>query len=140
MTLENTIEFEPLELQSEDGSVMVELAFVGEGFDGEYDPGDPEDSPLLRYTLYRRFSSSLDSSLFANLCDADDYEDGDWAAVRDGSYCTHLEATSPRSLLESAAKFILSHAESGARGLSREKRLYEKLSWITLIDGQPACS
>jgi len=34
--------------------VRVELEWIGEGYEGDYDPEDPEDVPLLRFTVYRR--------------------------------------------------------------------------------------
>lgn len=56
------------------GDVMVALEWIGEGFSGDYDPADPEDQPLLRFTVFRR-------------------EDGVWQPVDNGSYCTLLPAT-----------------------------------------------
>lgn len=54
--------------------VMVVLEWIGEGFSGDYSPADPDDEPLLRYTVFRR-------------------ENGVWEPVDDGSYCTLLPAT-----------------------------------------------
>lgn len=129
---------EEIEVISDDGLVMVELDWIGEGASGDYDPENIEDDPLLRFTLYRKFEMDKhagdkpDFDRFCNMCDVDAYEDGDWAAVNDGSYCTNLSAFEDREHLENAAKEILAQVESDVRDLTRQKRLFEELSWIRL--------
>lgn len=34
--------------------VRVELECIGEGFDGEFDPSDPDDRPLYRFSVFMR--------------------------------------------------------------------------------------
>ena len=59
------------------GRLAVELAHVGDGWEGEYDAGNPDDEPLLRFSV-------LGQTL-----------EGDWIALDRASYCTGLSATAP---------------------------------------------
>ena len=68
---------------------------IGEGYDGEYNPDDPEDSPLLRCDIFRN-----------------DYLD---ESIRNGSFCTHIKDETDVSVLLDT---MLSHAEE----LYREHR------------------
>ena len=130
--------FETLEVVSADGEVLVELEYIGEGWDGDYDPEDPEDQPLLRYTLYRKYHQHLDETKLSQICEADDYEEDDWMAVIDGSYCTMLPADANRDALRDAARMILYYVHDALLHLSpREKRLFERLSWTGLGDAPP---
>jgi hypothetical protein len=128
------VDFETIEVVSADGLVMVELDFIGEGSSGEFDPEDSSDEPLLRFTLFRRWSADLDQDKFAILCDTDAYGDGEWAAVRDGSYCTQINAFGSKPKHEAAAMYILRQVEDEVRCLRRNKRHWEGLSWIGLDD------
>lgn len=126
------VSFETIEAVSIDGLVMVELEYIGEGHSGDYTPEDEGDEPLLRFTLFRRWDSKLDQDKFAQVCEGDDYEEGDWAQVRDGSYCTRISANYPRHLQIEAAQYLLRQVEDDLRDLVRKKRHYEELSWMQL--------
>jgi hypothetical protein len=78
----------PIEIKSEDGLVLVELEYIGEGDCGDYDETDPDDVPLVRFSLYRMYVDGIDNDKFADVCDTCDYDHCEWGAVRDGSYCT----------------------------------------------------
>lgn len=132
-------EFVGFEVISADDLVMVELSYENEGKDGDYDPHSGKDLPLLRYTLYRRYVSQDVPDKVAQLYLGDVCEEGDWLAVRDGSYCTNLYVWEERHWLYRAAKFILAHVESGLREYRHEKRLYETLSWVECRDGRIRC-
>ena len=121
----------PIELTSDDGLIMVELDWDGEGDCGDYDESDPTDTPLLRYTLFRKYQNGVDDEKFGDLCDTCDYDHDEWGAVRDGSYCTGIDARLTQDKIEEKAKEILSHVYSGLRNLNRQKRLYERLSHIS---------
>lgn len=91
----------------------------GEGINGEYDPDDTEDEPLLRFDVI--------------------YKNG---GVEDGSYCTRLRTTDPRDILTRAANEILGEAEntlyigeSGHLAHNGFKRRMEELSWLTIDNG-----
>jgi hypothetical protein len=34
--------------------VKIELEWIGEGLDGDYNPGNPNDVPLLRFSVYKK--------------------------------------------------------------------------------------
>jgi hypothetical protein len=55
------------------GNVKIEWVNLGEGFDGDYDPENPDDRNLLRFEVYRN-------------------EGIEWVAIEDGSYCTLVDA------------------------------------------------
>ena len=57
------------------GDTKVEFDYIGEGMSGDYDPDDPNDSPLLRF-----YVSKID------------YSTKEWEVVDGGSYCTYVDA------------------------------------------------
>lgn len=135
------LNFERIEVYSEDGLVRVDLDWEGEGIDGDYDGTDPDDVPLLRYGISRKFTNECKNENFSYLTGEDFHgrEIGEWLYVEDSSYCTQLPIDAPREQLIEAAQFILSYVEDGVRDLHREKRMYETLSWLCLQDGKPHC-
>lgn len=135
------LNFETIYVYSEDGLVRVDLDWIGEGIDGDYDENDPQDVPLLRYVISRKFTKDCRDDRFYYLT-GEQYEGrqiGEWCYVEDGSYCTQLRIDAPREQLIDAAQFILSYVENGVRDLNHQKRMYESLSWICLQDGKPHC-
>ena len=117
------------EAVSTDGLVKVVLEDIGEGFCGDYDPNDPLDKRLLRYSLYRKILATDLYNDVNHLCDG--YTDpGDWAEVQDGSYCPAIHADAPKDLIEEAGRFILHEIEEGLRNYKRSKRHWEELSWL----------
>lgn len=65
--------------------LAVELAHIGEGWEGEYDVDNPDDEPLLRFSV-------LGQTL-----------EGDWISLDRASYCTGLSATAPWEVRLAAA-------------------------------------
>lgn len=128
-----------LEIMSEDGLVMVELDNIGEGIEGDYDPNDPNDVPLMRFTLYR-YCDDPNHDGIKNNFEGTGYEKNEWMAVRDGSYCTQLRADASNELLREAGQFILDYVEEGIRSYHMDKPLYESLSWITIKEGDVICN
>jgi hypothetical protein len=94
------------------GNLKVEWEWIGEGNDGDYDPADKEDEPLLRFSCSRRELVQLTG-------------EDDWEQLDDGSYCTQLPVTTPVSHLVRAALSILEAAEQPS-----PKRRFEELSWL----------
>jgi len=135
------LNFERIEVVSEDGLVRVDLDWEGEGINGDYDGTDPDDVPLLRYGVSRKFTDDCKDDRFYYLTGEDFYgrKIGEWVGVEDSSYCTQLPIDAPRERLIDAAQFILDHVEDGVRDLNRQKRVYELLSWVCLQDGKPHC-
>lgn len=66
---DNIESFIPITATNDDGTVKVEWDYIGEGWYGDFDPTDPTDEPLLRFTVLTR-------------------ENGDWEYAEDASYCT----------------------------------------------------
>ena len=95
------------ELILEQGGKRVTWEWIGEGWSGDYDPGDPEDKPLLRFS-----------------CDR--LEDGEWEGMENASYCTQLPITTCRRHLAIAASIILEAIDTD----SSYKRDLEHLSWF----------
>lgn len=128
-----------IEAISQDGLVMVELEDLGEGICEDYDPNDPEDMPLLRFTLYRMCDDPAHVAKLPYKFEGSLYEEGEWMAVSDGSYCTQIRADLPEEQQKLAADYILNLVEDGIRTYNFEKRLYETLSWTRIENGQPKC-
>ena len=144
------MDFESIEVVSDDGLVKVNLDWEGEGINGDYEEDDPQDIPLLRYTIHRKLTKDCQEDSFCNLTGEiaqqteehkhlyhPDYSFGEWVKVRDASYCTQLPANAPREQLFEAANSILFYVEDGVRDLRHQKKQYEELSWICLVDGKP---
>lgn len=87
----------------------IELEHIGEGYGGDYDPNDPHDEPLLRFTVL----------------------DVDGEAYDDASYCTHLPDTLTADERERAKSLMLERIVSSGESL---KRTCESLSWLAPED------
>ncbi len=94
------------------GNVKVEIEWIGEGIEGDYYENDPEDIPLLRFSVYKR--------------EGDDY----WEAVDDASYCTNLPATVRPDIARKAVRYIMGWVEEPLKENYSIKKICEKLSWI----------
>jgi hypothetical protein len=90
------------------GNRKVTLCFIGEGYNGEYDPSDPEDAPLLRFDIYELIN-------------------GEWEAMDDASYCTGIRADSEPDVIVRHLQTIM--AFTGP--LARVKKAAEQLSWLS---------
>lgn len=91
----------------------VELEDIGEGISGDYDPDDPTDVALLRFTVLRN-GEPMD----------------------DASYCTNIPASTPENVQIELATFIMDEVY----GLENVKKLCERLSWIdpSWLDKRPS--
>ena len=67
----------PMSLQS--SWLRVDWYNAGEGWWGDYNPGNPEDENLLRFDVYVRRGPQRQ----------EDMDDG-WQEVEDASYCTRI--------------------------------------------------
>jgi len=84
---------------------------TNEGYDGEYDSYDAEDSLLYRFDVERLV-------------------DGEWVAVDDASYCTRLTADLPQNIIQKALGYLMDQLYSLASEGSSIKKACEYLSWI----------
>ena len=86
------------------------LEYIGEGFDGDYDSEDKDDSPLIRFSCFYLV-------------------DGEWWELNDSSYCTNLLIdTSQRALVWAASEIL-----EAIQDVDYKHRLQE-LSWLCLKD------
>lgn len=112
-----------VEMMLEEDGIRVEWEDIGEGICGDYNPEDPDDIPLLRFSV---------SILL----------DGQWETVEDASYCTQMPVDTPVPILERALQFLFQEYKSALSDYPYHsvKRLGERLSWIGPDDFQtPAC-
>lgn len=91
------------------GQFMAEWVDIGEGWDGDYNPSNPDDTPLLRFDTYRK--------------------NGDeWEPIDDGSYCTAMPVGTPDNILRRALELIV--ADLHAVVDLSPKRALEGWSWM----------
>jgi hypothetical protein len=93
------------------GDKRVTWEYIGEGNEGDYNPDDPEDTPLLRFSC-------------------DKMVDGAWEGMENASYCTQMPINSSRRDLLIAAGIILEAIDTDAS----YKRDLERLSWLCTSD------
>jgi hypothetical protein len=94
-------------------NVKIEWVDLGEGWDGDWDPDNPDDEPLLRFDVYR-----LDEKI------------NDWVEIPDASYCTMFPANSPRRVRKKGLKFLMDEIFEPCSVGHSVKKLCERLSWI----------
>lgn len=91
-----------------DGDWKVELEWIGEGWEGDYDQDDPEDDQLLRFTVSKLV-------------------DGEFEDVEDASYCTRLTTGITEEEAQKALAFILHEVKNCPGSI---KKRCEQLSWL----------
>ncbi|MDE1821060.1 MAG: hypothetical protein KGJ23_08045 [Euryarchaeota archaeon] len=113
----------PTKAISRDGQVKVEWEETGEGWQGDFDPDDPEDEELLRFYVYRKVGR-------------------EWHPVEDGSYCTAMPVATSPAIRKRALVALMNELYDGARdgrvepgryevdGASGFKRRAEEMSWL----------
>jgi len=100
---------EHVERRYEGRDYAVDVSWIGEGRDGDYDPMRPLDHPLLRFDVQRR-------------------EDGEWEDQNDGSYCVEVPAYASPDVLQALPRYLVARLDT--EGGEYPKRLMEELSWI----------
>ena len=89
------------------GRVRIDLEHIGEGWNGDYQPDNANDAPLLRFYVY------LDDE-----------------AIEDASYCTQLPDTLPPETKAAAIVYLMEEIYNPASEGHSIKKLCERLSWI----------
>ena len=93
------------------GNVKVCWVELGEGFNGDYDPEDPDDIELLRFDVMHLV-------------------DGEWLYVESASYCTLFPVQADADLKAQALAILMDRFyEPVTQGISI-KKLAEEMSWI----------
>ena len=89
------------------GNYKAEFIDIGEGYNGEYDPTDPNDVALLRFDVY-------------------ELVDGEWETIDDTSYCTAMPVDTPDDVLDKALTHLLEEMSNA----TSKKKCGETLSWM----------
>jgi len=92
------------------GDLKVMWSDIGEGWDGDYNPDNPDDVELLRFDVMELA------------------EDGVWESVDNGSYCTAMPVGSSEKMLKTGLELILEAVECNRE--TGVKRVLEELSWM----------
>ena len=110
----------PMSLQS--SWLRVDWYNAGEGWWGDYNPGNPEDENLLRFDVYVRRGPQRQ----------EDMDDG-WQEVEDASYCTRIPANGDSDILERALRLLFKEYKDALENDRNRsvKKLGEALSWIS---------
>ncbi len=99
------------------GNVKVELSCIGEGICGDYNPADPDDVELLRFSVLGRES-----------------EKDEWFDIENASYCTALPARADDVTQSKALAFIMDKVYEKVVDGDSVKRICEQLSHINEAD------
>ena len=95
-----------------DNDVKVSLHDeTNEGYNGEYNPDDPEDKLLMRFDIYQ-------------------YKDNEWVEVDNSSYCTELPSNLGADKAHQALSIIMLEVADDVRANISIKKKCEWLSWI----------
>lgn len=90
---------------SEDGLVKVVFDWCGEGRNGDYNPRDPDDTPLFRLDLFRK---RLPNERWpAEYGEDSESEPGDWIFLTGGSFLTALPISTPKTAVDRLMSFVL---------------------------------
>lgn len=99
------------EYRYESANFAVTTSWIGEGNEGDYNPEDPLDHPLMRFDVQHINSES-----------------SEWENISDGSYCTQVRAYAPANILNALPQYIAEYLEM--EGSKSIKRRLETISWI----------
>src|ERR1035438_10070773 len=93
------------------GDLRLDWDELGEGISGDYDPDNPADVELLRFTLYH-------------------IEDNEWAEIDDASYCTNVSVATDTVGRQRLLVGLMDEFFPAAGSGNSVKKLAERLSWI----------
>lgn len=100
-------------IRHESTGIAVDVSWIGEGLDGDYDPTEDEDHPLLRYDVQRLV-------------------EGEWEDVDGGSYCTQVHAYCAIDTARALAAYLVGRIEENDGDIT--KRFLGTLSWTKACD------
>jgi len=104
--------------------VKVSLEYIGEGWKGDFDLNDPEDTRLLHFDV--QIHRSLDGTYeHAEFCG------GRWNQVHDASYCTALPIDSSKQIIKTTLRHIMEEVKPVIKSNDSIKRICERLSMIS---------
>jgi len=102
------------------GNRKVEWVDIGEGWNGNYDPDDPDDTALLRFDV-------LELTKIKGLFSDSSKLELEWDVLDDASYCTQMPADTSEADQYQAAWIIM----DATYGKTNIKKICEELSWIS---------
>ncbi len=95
-----------------DNDVKVELHDeTNEGYNGDYNPDDPEDKLLMRFDVFK-------------------FENKEWVEVDNSSYCTELPSDLDPEKAHRVLSLIMMEVADDVRANISIKKKCEWLSWI----------
>ena len=97
---------------TEDGVQVTLDNECNEGWNGDYDPDDPDDEKLLRFCVDKQ------------------REDGEWVEVDDASYCTAMPTDRPEPEIRAFLRVIMTAVKDRVLGDISVKKVCEGLSWV----------
>ena len=107
----NYQEFQDLEMIR--GNIKLVWEHLGEGQEGDYDPTDPTDQPLLRFSIFWR-----------------ENESAEWEELGDSSYCTGLVTNTPETKLKAYGEKILESLPTTQDKPIGYRRRLQAWSWL----------
>ena len=93
-------------------NVRIDWINMDEGYDGDYDPENPDDVNLLRF-------------------DVSNLVQGEWTEVEDGSYCTQVPAHTNKATLARILTSFMDYIYDDVVSVGKAKRKCEMLSWTS---------
>ena len=115
-------DFETIQLIQ--SNVMVEWNWVGKGITGEYQENDPDDVPLLSFTICS--------------CPNVDTSSRHWEPISNASYGTQIHIDTPRTILEKLAQKIMDKVYNEIQAGNSIKETCQELCRIQ-NEGCPQC-
>lgn len=112
----------------DDPRFMLTWEWIDEGFNGEYDEDDPDDAPLLRFTVYEWKAWDVPENDIT----------GEWEQAEDASYCTENPIDTDAVYLDDMAREILDEYRRCVLADASPKKVMERCSWITPTRGAKA--
>lgn len=93
-------------IEVDDGLIKIELAYIGEGYNGDFNPEDPDDAKLLRFYSYINTNHGVSG------------KEPNWEELDDGSCCTAIVYNDKKNESEETA-YILEKAIEIHRGFRK---------------------
>ena len=112
--------FSTVEIISKDKLYMCEWEWIGEGDCGDFDASDPDDRPLLRFTICKWQQWSIPENDVT----------GEWEAMEDASYCTRNDVNTSIEHLQSMGEELIYEARRADEAGVSWKKTMEAGSWI----------
>ncbi len=103
--------FYPVEIIDRD--VKIEMDYIGEGLSGDYQKDDPDDMPLLRFTVFQKELTEIT-----------------WKEVEEASYCTNVPVNTSRGHLVYMLENIMICIAEDIRNEKSIKKKCQEFSWL----------